>query len=120
MPGPVVVEGAVMMCDMGTAPMSLCVTSQELFTLEGLLAATIADCVPGENIPPFATCNVLTAAASGVPTPCVPAPTGPWTPGSEEQTVNGLPLLIVPATLQCGVGGTITISEPGQELEESD
>jgi hypothetical protein len=120
MPGPVVVEGALMMCDAGTAPMPLAVTSQELVMVGGLLAATIADCVPDDNVPPFVTCNILTAAALGVPTPCVPAPVGPWSPGSVAQTVNGLPLLITPAVLQCGIGGTITITEPGQAVEESD
>jgi hypothetical protein len=120
MPGPVVVEGAAMMCDMGDAPMSLVVTSQMVATIDGCLVATVADCVPVDNIPPFGTCSVLTAAALGVPTPCVPAPTGPWAPGSLETSIDGLPVLTTPATTMCGLGGCISIAEPGQVLEESD
>ena len=117
MPGPVVVQEALMMCDMGTAPMPLTVTSNETVRINGFAVATIMDIAPMVNIPPFATCNILTAAALGVPTPCVPAPVGPWVPGSVVQTINGLPVLNLPATCQCGVGGTITITEPGQTVE---
>ena len=120
MPGLVVVEGASMQCAMGTAPMTLVVTSQEMRTCCGKLVATVADCVPATNIPPFATCNTLTAAADGVPTPCVPAPTGPWEPASEEQTIDGLPVLIMTSKLMCSIGGEIQITDPGQELEETD
>lgn len=119
MPGPVVVQEAMMACVAGTAPMALQVTSQQLVTIDGLPAATIMDCVPMENIPPFGTCNLLTAEAAGVPCPCVPAPTGPWTPGSEVQKINGFPVLTMPAMLQCGIGGVISITEAGQEIDLS-
>ena len=119
MPGPVVVQEAMMMCPMGTAPMPLQVTSNETVRIDGLAIATIADCIPFANIPPFGTCNILTAAAAGVPCPCVPAPVGTWMPGSVNQTINGLPVLTMPATLPCGIGGVITITEPGQVTEIS-
>ena len=119
MPGPVVVQEALMMCAAGTAPMPLTVLTNETVRIDGLAIATIMDCVPMANIPPFGTCNILTAAALGVPTPCVPAPVGPWTPGSEVQFINGLPVLTMPAMCQCGIGGVITITEPGQVVEVS-
>jgi hypothetical protein len=119
MPGITVVEGAMMMCAAGTAPMPLSVTSNVTVTIDGLPIATIMDMAPEVNIPSFGTCNILTAAALGVPTPCVPAPVGPWMPGSVVQTINELPVLTMPATCQCGIGGVITVTEPGQVVEES-
>jgi hypothetical protein len=119
MPGITVVEGALMTCDMGVAPVPLSVVTNETVTINGLPVATIMDHMPDANIPPFGVCKVLTAAASGVPTPCAMIPTAPWAPGSVVQTINGLPVLTAPATLVCGVGGVITIDEPGQEVEES-
>ena len=119
MPGPVVVQEAMMMCAAGTAPMALQVLTNETVRINGFAIATIMDCVPMANIPPFGTCNILTAAAAGVPCPCIPAPVGPWTPGSVVETINGLPVLTMPATLQCGIGGAITIIEPGQTVKIS-
>ena len=118
--GQVVTEGAVMMCDMGDAPMALTVTSQVVESIDGLLVATVMDCVPMDNIPPFGTCTVLTSVALGVPTPCVPAPTGPWSPGSLVSSIDGLKVLTAPGLCQCGVGGSITISEPGEVLEQDE
>lgn len=120
MSAPLVVEGAIIKCAVGTAPMALVVTSQELLMVGGKLVATIADCVPVDNIPPFATCDTLTAAAEGVPTPCVPAPAGPWAPGSVQQTINGLPVLTMTCKLECSIGGIIEINDPGQAIEETD
>jgi hypothetical protein len=120
MPGPVVVETALMMCDGGVAPVPLTVTSNPIVTIDGLMVATVADCAPMANIPPFGTCTFLTAkAASPVPLPCIPAPTGMWTPGSEVKKINELAVLTMPATLPCAEGGTITITMPGQEIEVS-
>jgi hypothetical protein len=120
MPGLVVVEGATMLCAAGSAPAALAVTSNGTETIEGALVATIVDMEPGANIPPFGTCTILTALALGVPTPCVPAPTGPWEPGSAIRTITSLPVLTMPATCTCGVGGIIEIADTPQGIEESD
>ncbi|HSI14179.1 MAG TPA: PAAR-like protein [Chthoniobacter sp.] len=67
------------------------------------------------NIPSFGVCAILTAAALGVPTPCTPAPTGAWTPGSVSPVqMSGIPALLATDTLVCGVGGVIKVSSPGQ------
>jgi hypothetical protein len=71
-----VVMGATLQCSCGSAPAKLMVDSQAQYTIEGKPTATIMDCKPGTNIPPFGTCTVLTAAASGVPTPCAMVPAG--------------------------------------------
>lgn len=120
MPGPVVCETALCQCMMGDAPTPLSVTSQELVMIDGMLVATIADCIPDDNIVPFGTCATLTAAALGVPTPCVPAPVGTWEVGSIVQTINGIPVLLQTGILMCGIGGEISIVEPMNTIEVSD
>jgi hypothetical protein len=109
-----VVMGAKMMCTCGTAPSTLIVTSQIQVKIGQQLAATVMDMNPMVNIPPFGTCNVLTAAALGVPTPCVPAPTGPWMPGSLQAKIGNNAGLISTDTLMCAIPGLISIVDPGQ------
>jgi uncharacterized Zn-binding protein involved in type VI secretion len=75
------------------------------------------DSIPMTNILPFGTCNVLTAAAAGVPTPCVPATAGPWAPGSPTVMVRGQPALNNTSMCTCSIGGVITISNPGTTKE---
>ncbi|QDU63017.1 hypothetical protein Pan216_38910 [Planctomycetes bacterium Pan216] len=117
---PIVVETAVCACTMGTVPTPLTVTSQEFKTINAMPVATIADCAPDVNITPFGTCNELTAAASGVPQPCVPAPVGTWMPGSLMWTANELPILVQTDKLVCGVGGEISVIEnPANETMTS-
>ncbi len=111
-----VVNGAMMQCTCGDAPQPLTVTSQMQAKIGNQFAATIMDYAPVVNIPPFGTCKTLTASASGVPTPCVPATTAPWAPGSTSVcrfgNFNGL---LDSDKLMCTVGGTISITQPGQQ-----
>jgi len=80
-----VVMGAKLQCTCGSAPAKLIVNSQTKCKMGEQLAATVMDFKPAANIPPIGTCNVLTAAALGVPQPCVMVPAGPWKPGSTSQ-----------------------------------
>ncbi|OAI41312.1 hypothetical protein AYO40_03390 [Planctomycetaceae bacterium SCGC AG-212-D15] len=75
--------------------------------------ATVMDFAPVANVVPFGICQQLTKMASGVPTPCVPAPTGPWMPGSLVESILGLKVLTADSQLICGVGGQISIKMPG-------
>lgn len=109
---PAAVMTAQLMCTMGTAPSTLIATNAPTVLIEGKPAGTILDHAPMVNIPPFGTCNILTAAASGVPTPCVPA-TMPWTPGSTTVLLCGKPALRQGDMCQCAIGGTISIVNPG-------
>jgi len=85
-------------------------------TTEGMQPpATIMDYVPVTNIPSFGNCKVLTAAASGVPTPCVPATVAPWTPGSSTVMIGNKPALHDGCKLTCTVGGMISITVAGQQ-----
>lgn len=111
MPVPVCMT-ASMTCTMGAAPSTLSVTSQQTVMIENQLAATIMDYAPFSNIPPFGICVILTSAASGVPTPCVPATVSPWTAGAVTVTNNNFVLLNNASTCTCVIGGTISITNP--------
>ncbi len=110
-----VVNTAQLQCTCGDAPATLTVTSQMQVMIGNQFAATVMDYAPVVNIPPFGTCKTLTAAASGVPTPCVPATVAPWTPGSTSIVMIGnFPALLDTDKLACTVGGMISIVSPGQ------
>lgn len=109
-------QGATLICTSGTTPSVYNASPQPLVaTATGLQAATINQAVPGANILPFGTCNVLTAAASGVPTPCVPATTV-WAPPAALATVAGQPVATIQSKCPCTVGGVISVTAPGQAL----
>jgi hypothetical protein len=111
-----VVMGATLQCSCGSAPAKLVVTSQLQVKVDNQLAATVMDHAPTVNIPPFGTCSILTAAANGTPMPCVPAPAGPWMPGSRSNVKFGNQLALQAADkLTCAVVGIITIADPGQK-----
>lgn len=78
------------------------------------------------NIPPIGMCTSLTnpqvaaatAAAFGVltPQPCVPMlPGNPWLGCSSKVRVGGVPPLTKDGCLTCMWGGSITITDPGQQ-----
>lgn len=115
-----VCEGATCTCTCGSTPATLIVTSQEIKTVDGLLAATILDYEPTTNIPAFGTCTLLTAAANGVSTPCIPVTVAPWTPGSTILEIDALTALTMASTLTCTVGGTIAIELPSNEIAEGE
>lgn len=111
-----VVMGAQLQCTSGTAPSVLSVPAA-MITGEVKPTANIMDHVPMMNIMPFGTCNVLTAAASGVPTPCVPATAAPWAPGSATVMVRGMPALNNTSKCVCSIGGVISVTNPGTTKE---
>ncbi|HZR18363.1 MAG TPA: DUF4280 domain-containing protein [Verrucomicrobiae bacterium] len=117
-----VTTGAMMMCTFGMAPSTLNVLPTNK-TMAGAPAATIMDCAPMVNIPPFGMCMSIanptvaaaTAAALGVltPMPCIPV-TAPWVPGSATVMIGGMPALNNTSTCMCSWGGVIQIGFPGQ------
>jgi hypothetical protein len=111
-----VTMGAQLQCTQGSAPSVLAVPAA-IVTGEVKPAANIMDSIPVTNILPFGTCTVLTSAASGVPTPCVPATAGPWAPGSPTVMVRGQPALNNTSTCTCTIGGVISIANPGTTKE---
>jgi len=111
--GSLVVMGAQLKCPQGAAPSALIADAVET-VLGDAPVATIMDFKPMKNIPPFGTCKILTAAASGVSTPCVPATVAPWTPGSPVVSIGVFPALTEDSKCVCAIGGTIEVSDPGQ------
>ncbi|MFS8066238.1 MAG: DUF4280 domain-containing protein [Byssovorax sp.] len=121
--GPQVCSGATLMCSFGLAPSTLMVlpSHQVLATAP---AANIGDSVPLVNILPFGACTSManpmvataTAAAVGVltPMPCIPAPTGPWAPGSAKVLLKAMPALDRASKAVCTWGGIIQILNPGE------
>lgn len=123
MPAPLVVMGAQIMCPFGASPMSLIVIPKGPPVMaEGQPVATIMDAVPFANIPPFGICNspgnpaAVAAKAVGATAPCTPV-TVAWTPGSPTVLVNGTPAVNATCTLQCTLGGTIMVTNPGTTRE---
>ncbi|GGC13557.1 DUF4280 domain-containing protein [Pseudoduganella buxea] len=119
-----VCAGATLQCSFGVAPSALAVLPANGTMTSGAPAATIADCAPIVNVPPFAMCTsmsnptviALTAAALGVPTPapCIPVPAGTWMPGAPALLIGGVPALTADSKLMCAWGGAIQILMPGQ------
>jgi hypothetical protein len=119
-----VVMGAMMMCSFGVAPSSLVVLPANRATSGGPPKANIMDNKPIVNIPPFGMCSSIanptvasaTAAALGVltPMPCVPVTAAPWTPGTPDVLIGGMPALNNACTLMCNWAGVITFTSPGQ------
>ena len=110
-----VVNMAMLQCTCGDAPTPLTVTSNMQVKIGNQLAGTIMDFAPAVNITPFGTCKTLTASASGVPTPCVPATAAPWATGAPKTLISNFPALQATDKLVCTVGGMISITNPGQQ-----
>ena len=113
--------GANLQCSFGAAPSTLIVNSQTTVLVASKPAATIMDCRPMGNIPPFGMCscpaNPATVKPPPVmfaPAPCVPVITAPWTPGSPTVLLGGSPALNNSSKLMCAWGGVISVLNPGQ------
>jgi len=118
-----VVEGALLMCDMGVAPAPFSPTPH-MVSAGAMPAGNIMDFAPMVNIPTFGMCMSpsnpevasATAAALGVltPMPCVPATVAPWAPGSTSVMIDEMPALTETCMCTCMWAGTITVSFAGQ------
>ena len=102
----------------------LSVTSNQKVKSNGQLVATLMDNTLA-NIPSFGMCTSesnpavaeATADADGVPTPgaCMPQLSGPWDSPSQKVKIQGNAALLKGSTAQCAYGGSITITDPGQQ-----
>ncbi|BAZ28085.1 lysin [Cylindrospermum sp. NIES-4074] len=105
-----VCRGATLQCSLGTMFSTLIPTKALASPIQigNNTIATIDDHVPGQNIFPFGVCNATR-------TPCVPATSTKWTMGvSGIEFTKGADALSMDSTLQCGVGGVISIVYCGQ------
>ncbi len=120
-----VVLGAKLKCDQGTAPADLGVIPG-MATADDKPVATVMDFLPMVNIPGFGMCKTqanpqvasATTAAQGVltPQPCIPVVTAPWSPGSSLSTVDDKKLLTDDSTCKCMWAGEISITDPATAL----
>ena len=125
MAGYQVCSGATLSCTCGTVPSTLAVTSQSVYKIDGLLAATVEDFISETNVPSFTMCtsteNPTVQAAmdsTGVQEgACSPMITTVWAPGSTVRTFNGFAGLTSGDTLTCSYLGTISITSPAQTIE---
>ncbi len=116
--------GTQCLCSFGTAPAALNATQQTTVMMQSKPVATILDCQPNTNIPPFAMCTSLanpavaaaTAAALGVltPQPCTLVPAGTWIPTQQKVMACNKPCLMTDSTLMCAYAGQIKMTVPGQ------
>ncbi len=102
-----VVHGAILVCSAGSSPCSLIVPPPSVQG-EKKPAANIGDHLSGTNVTPFGACALMGGA------PCAPSLPAPWTPGSPDVFLRGLPVLRNIDKLNCTIGGIITVSSPGQ------
>lgn len=102
------VQGAILTCNQGKTPCVLNVVSPQVLG-ENHNAANILDKTPGVNIPGFSVCT-----ATGLPAPCSPSFPAPWVPGAPNVLLRNAPALRDDSKLQCAIGGTVSITFPGQ------
>jgi hypothetical protein len=113
-----VCHGATLLCSCGTAPSLLTVAAKGVTHGRLCTSATVMDCVPLVNIPPFGGC---TAAGNplppmGVVKACVPSFSAPWSAMAPSILLHGVPVLDESATLPCAYGGVVRVINPGQSV----
>lgn len=106
-----VVTGAMMQCSGQFVPAPIPFTASKAHMVGGVMmdAGNISDVTPGMCIPnTFGACKldanpaVASAKAGGSPSaPCVFAPMGIWTGGSQTVTIQGQPALTDACKLKC-------------------
>lgn len=118
--------GCILACTFGAAPSVLDVLEEpgKPAIEGGLVAATIFDMIPDDNILPFGVCTSLenpevasaTAAAEGVltPMPCEPVVVDPWDPPSAILSYMDMPLASVVSKCMCSWGGEIAVVDPAE------
>jgi hypothetical protein len=80
--------------------------------------ATIDDCLPMVNIPPFTACTAAANPQAANPSgqkPCTPRFSSQWSDEVEFVTLHGKALLEQRATLACDYGGTVRLLDTAQQ-----
>ena len=104
-------EGAILLCNKGTLPSKLAVTSQNFCRANNKLVATEKDKQAESNIPSFGACSITRGR-------CSPAVIM-WQKTTEKDEINGSNILTDESTCQCMVGGKIAVQQKGhQEYHE--
>ncbi|HLK98049.1 MAG TPA: PAAR-like protein, partial [Hymenobacter sp.] len=112
-----VISGAQLKCDQTIAPTpGAFIALNPLWNIQGRGVGRITDFIPFFNVMFFGVpCKMLTQAAAGVPTPCVPFPT-PWQGTHDSGRGTMLPVLLDSSSCRCVFGGGISVSNAGQSI----
>lgn len=105
----IVVNGAILTCTLAQTQNlgSLVVPSSRKCKVGSQGTGVVSD----TEINTMGTCTVI---ASGNPGPCIPEPTGNWSPGSSKTKCEGTAILKDSDTILCSIGGTISVNMAGQ------
>lgn len=109
-----VVDGAKLKCSCGTTTSNLKVANNHNASIGGKLQANIKDSRPNANIKSFGPCGNRPKRRT-----CDLKITGQWTSGKTDLNVGGAPALLNSSKLRCNRGGTISIVDPGQKLDQT-
>ncbi|MDQ2772801.1 MAG: DUF6531 domain-containing protein [Bacteroidota bacterium] len=96
-------SGVCLVCDKGTLPSMLTVTSNLTTEIYGVQLATEADKLPMVNIPPMGVC-----AVTHIPCIVQPSPLG-WSPVQNSVIIGGQRLLLEDSKLRCLAGGQVSL-----------
>jgi hypothetical protein len=106
-------EQATLICDKGTAPAQLKVTSQTFSYANDKLVATEQDKATNINIASFGVCAITRST-------CIPAAIA-WQHTTQKDDINGFKILTEDSTCMCSIGGTISVQHKGHsEMHETD
>lgn len=100
-------KDAQIQCMVGTTPGTLKMSKDHGVFSGGTPLANANDHLPNVNIAPFGTCAIKTAAASGVPQPCVPITPLAWQLTNPKYMIEGAPVLTDSSMCMCMCGGVI-------------
>lgn len=117
MPSPVC-GGAKLRCSCGVGESILHVHEKGIGSSRERSLATIDDCLPLVNIPPFAACTAVANPQAANPSgqkPCTPRFSRPWSDEVDFVALHGSALLEQRATLACDYGGTVRLLDAGQD-----
>lgn len=117
MPSPVC-SGAKMSCSCGLGESILYVVEKGAGSSRQQSLATIDDCLPMVNIPPFTSCTAAANPQAANPSgqkPCTPRFPSQWSDEIDFVTLHGKALLEQRATLACDYGGTVRLLDTAQQ-----
>ncbi|WP_163445064.1 DUF4280 domain-containing protein [Flavobacterium columnare] len=98
-------ENGLLVCNKGTKPSSLKVTSQTFSRVDGKLIATEEDKQPETNIPSFGVCAITKSRCTSA--------IKKWENTTEKDSINNYKILTEESTCQCSIGGKISVEDRG-------
>jgi hypothetical protein len=116
--GTPVSDGARLTCSSGVGEVKLVVCKRGVSHGSDGSLATLEDCVPLVNIPPFRSCMAATNPHPCNPSgqkPCTPRFAAQWSDEVDGISLQGKKLVEQRATLMCDYAGTVRIKDSSQQ-----